>query len=784
MIAQGPQHRLVGTSIARREDGRLLRGDGRFVADLVDRSTLHMAVLRSSESAGRVVELDTAAAEALPGVHGVWSGSELNRHLRPIAALTVPHPDFKIAFNLWAATLGITVCADEYVHYAGEPVAVIVASTRAVAEDGLELVRVAYEPAGAVTDTRAALAADSPLVHRDTERGNLAAELFAEFGDVDQARAAAAVTVSETYRVGRHGAVPIECRGVVAEWDETTGVTRVWTSTQVPQLVRRAISGSTGWPPSAVRVTVPDVGGGFGTKANVYPEEIICPYLARQLGRRIAWIEDRAEHLVAAAQGRDQLLQAALSVDSDGILLGLDVDYIVDIGANSLWTSGMVGNTALHLMGPYRLPAYRVRGRAAYTNKATTAQYRGAGRPEACFALERSIDAAADRLGIHRVEIRRRNILTAPDLPYPRPLPYRDGVPMSYDGGDYLACLDLAVDLLAARRAATVDCGGAEETVGTGVAAYLEATGRGPNESARVRLTRDGRFQVATGAASAGQSHETTLVQVAGDALGVGIDRVALLPSDTDNVDNGVGTFASRTAVVAGNAVRVAATQLRRRAVVLSAKLLEADEADIRLSDEGCSLPGREIVTWAALSGALAPGGALEGEGPLDVQAQFTPETVTWTMGVHAAAVAVNHETGGVRVLDYIVVHEGGVEINPDVVAGQIQGGVAQGIGGALLENFGYGADGQPQTSTLVDYKLPETTDIPTALVVPLHTDRVNNELGVKGVGESGTIAAYAVLASAIENATGELHGRITVSPITPHDVISLIDGDFGVEEA
>lgn len=767
----------VGESMDRREDGRLLSGHGRFVADMVDRSTLHAAVVRSSSAAARVRSVQADEARMLPGVVGVFTGAQLTEHLGPLTELHRPDPTFAREFQFWSSSVPIPVCATSRVLYVGEPLAIVVAETRAIAEDGAELVNVDYDPVSPVTSASEALRDGAPKVHDGSGRGNLAAELHAEFGDMESARSTAAVVVDDTYSVGRHGALPIECRGVVAEWDARERRVHVWTSTQVPHLVRDAICSSTGWSPLEVRVAVPDVGGGFGCKANVYPEEILIPYLAKSLGRRLAWIEDRSEHLVATAQGRDQTLQASLMVSADGLLLGLEVDYLVDIGANSLWTAGIIANTALHLMGPYRLPAYRVTGRAVYTNKTVVAQYRGAGRPEACFALERSLDQAADRLGIDRTEIRRRNLLTGEDLPYARPLPYRDGVYIRYDGGSYLRCLEAVVEALPPSAVEEMRNRHPELSVGWGIADYLEATGRGPNEAARLRLMPDGKLELGTGAASAGQAHETTLVQVAADAVGVDLRNIVWHPSDTDWIPEGIGTFASRSAVVAGNATHEAGRQLRTRAVRLAARVLRADPQAVTVSGDGLSF-GDRAISWKELAHAAELGGECVDEEGFDVHVVFSPDTVTWTMGAHAAIVGVDENTGIIRVLRYAVAHEGGVEINPMVVEGQIRGGVAQGIGGALLECFAYDGNGQPLSATLAEYLIPESSDVPRVGVVALQTKAASNPLGVKGVGESGTIAVYATLASAIEDALPTRRGALKSTPITPSEVVGILPDD------
>ena len=741
----------VGRPLIRREDARFLAGSGRFVADLADPAALHAVFVRSTQARARLLKIEVEDACRQAGVIAVFIGSDLAEDTGPLPTLHEPHPGFASATDFRLVDGGLPCLAEEIVHYVGQPLAVVIAQSRHLAEDAAELVDVRYEDLPAVTDAVAALAEDAPSVYEHLN-SNEAGRIGYALGDVDAARAGADLVVTGTYRMGRHGAVPLECRGVYADVDHRRDRVEVWTSTQIPHLVRNALCAVTGWPMDQVRVAAPDVGGGFGTKANVYAEEIVIPVLAKRLGRAVCWVEDRAEHFTSAAQGRDQVHQTRLATDAAGHILAWEDDFVVDVGAASLWTAGILANTAVHLHGPYRMPNVRVRGRAAFTNKTIVAQYRGAGRPEACFALERALDDAAGRLGISRQEIRRRNLLTADELPYPVELPYRDGVPIEFDGGDYRACFEACLNLLPFSELAELRAKHPQLAIGYGTANYLEATGRGPYETGRVRLTGAGRFEVAAGSASAGQGHQTTLAQVAADALGVAPDAITVLNGDTDAVADGVGTFASRSAVLAGNAVDQACRQLVSRAAELAAQL-----------------PGRDTAggppPWAELAEALAPTGVFADAQPLDVTARYRPPTVTWTMGAHAAVVGVDRDTGICTVLRYAVAHEGGTELNPMIVEGQIIGGVAQGVGGALLEDFRYTAEGQPLTGSLADYLLPETTDLPPVRVAARHTHTERNPLGVRGAGESGTIAAYAAIAAAIEDATG---AHVTSTPISP----------------
>ncbi|ABK74659.1 xanthine dehydrogenase family protein molybdopterin-binding subunit [Mycolicibacterium smegmatis] len=763
---------LIGSSVRRREDDRMLGGRGHFVADL-SAGAHHVVFLRSTEPHADITRIDTAAATRMPGVIGVFTADDLGMAGACIPSLTTPDESFTAATSLKLAEQRLPVIASDRVYFVGQPVAAVIAEDRYRAEDAAEAIEVDYVSRPAVADPAEALQPRSPVLfdHLDS---NAAARIHFAFGDPESAFTRAAAVVSGTYRMNRHGAVPLECRGVIADFDVRRQRVEITTSTQVPHMVRNAICAVTGWSQADVVVSVPDVGGGFGTKANVYAEEILLARLARETRRRLIWVEDRQEHLVASAQGRDQIHHTRLAVDEQGRILAWADDFVVDIGAGSLWVAGIVANTAIHLLGPYRVPAAEISGRAALTNKTLVAQYRGAGRPEATFALERSLDAAARELGLSGVEIRRRNLLTSDDLPYPRPIPYRDGVPIEYDGGDYRACLESVLEALPRDEIARCAAEHPQYRIGYGLSSYLEATGRGPHETARIRLSPDGRFEVTAGAASAGQGHETVFAQVAAEALAVPMEQVIYTPGDTEWLPEGVGTFASRSAVLAGSAVHRAARELVGSAIDRVARLIGADPDDVQYRDGCFSVGGRPALDWADLVRAAGVGGALETGGMLDVSAVHRVSTVTWTMGVHAAIVGVHRRTGIVKVLRYAVSHEGGREINPQIVEGQIIGGVAQGIGGTLFERWAYSEAGQPQSTTFAAYHLPLTTDVPRVRVRHLHVDTPANPLGVRGVGESGTIAVYAAVASAVDDA---LDGRVHIdtTPIATGDLCRVL---------
>lgn len=565
----------------------------------------------------------------------------------------------------------------------------------------------------------------------------------------------------------------MEGRGALAEPDASTGRLTLWTSTQVPQRVRRSVSGILGWPDDKLHVITPDVGGGFGMKANVAAEEALVAFAADRLGRPVRWIADRAEDLTAAAQARDQVHEVELSVDDEGRILSFKDDFLVDLGAFSSRAIGIIANSALHAFGPYRMPHIDVTGRAIVTNKPPSAQYRGAGRPEVCFALERALDLAAAELGLDSFEIRRRNLVQPNEMPYPQGVPQRDGVPISYDASDYPAVLEHAIELAEPdgwpelRRQAAAR----GERFGVGCAAYTEATGRGPSEGARVSIDSDGSVRVVTGAASAGQGHATTLAKVCAAVLDIPVEQISVIGGDTDLMPNGVGTFASRTAVVAGNAVHQASLQVREQMIGAAADLLRLPPTELRWQSGGALAPdGRSLSMEALTEAYLDRSRSAPHESPALFEAEFhfRPETVTWTMGMHVAAVAVDPDTGSVTILKYVSVHDGGPSLDETIVDAQMQGGITQGISGALLEEAAFSEDGQPVAITMADYLIAGSTEAPDIGLGHVFA-RGSNPLGIKGVGESGCVPAAAALANAISQAIGG--ARLDSTPLSPNVV-------------
>lgn len=773
--APAGQEPYVGRGVERNDIGSLLDGSGAFVADLRPGAGLHAAFVRSSVASAWLRGVDVSAAATMPGVVRVLTGAELARHVQPMRppANSTSQDRFRAFYDLVSHPRSVPCLAVDEVRYVGEPIAVVVAADRYLAEDAAHAVVVDYDVREAVTDLSRALTAESPVVHRDLE-DNTAVRLCLAKGQIPE-DVHDLVVIEEEFRVARQAGLSMEGRGVLAvpEGERIT----VWSSTQVPFIVRQLLCAATGWDPQTVRVRTPEVGGGFGPKASVYPEEIVVPWLARELGQPVTWIEDRYENLTTATQARDNIHRTRLVVDRDGRIVSWEDDYLVDLGVHNLWMVGVVGNTAMHLLGAYRIPNIRVTGTGVFSNKTPTSQYRGAGRPEASFVLERSIDLAAEQLGIQPAKLRELNILGPDDLPHAQGVPYRDGVDIVYDGKDYGRVLETALDLVPEREVAALRAEAAEhERVGFGVGVYMEATARGPAEpeSARVRLRRDGRLEVATGTGPSGQAHKTVFAQIAADTARVAYDDVLVTTGDTDLVPQGLGSFASRGAVVAGSAVHYATEQVVAAALDALRRALGHDAVEHIAG--GFSAPGSDrVLTWAAAAELLATGGAAA-DPVVDEVHTYAPPTVTWTMGVHTVAVAVDTETGQVRVLRYGVAHETGPSINPRVVDGQIRGGVAQGIGGALLEQVQHDSAGQPLSATLADYLVPETSDVPDIRLAHLDEPSRLNPLGIKGVGESGIIASSAAIAGAVDDALTEFGVHVTGTPMTSDYLLELIE--------
>jgi aerobic carbon-monoxide dehydrogenase large subunit len=766
---------IVGQPVKRIEDERLLMGRGKFVDDLRLSGTLHAAILRSPEAHARIRSIDVTAAAALDGVTAVVTAADAPE-LRRSMPLFVPHDQLRPAM--------FSPLAEAIVRFVGEPVAVVLATSRYLAEDALDLIDVDYEPLDPVVEVHAALDDRSPLVH-ERLGSNLAARLDYRIGVADAAMATADEVFRASLSIGRCSGHPMETRGLIATHEPVSGQLTVWDSTQTPHLAQRGICEMLGMRLENVRVIAPDVGGGFGPKGILYPEEILVPYLARRFGRPVKWIEDRREHFLSGFQEREQVHEAEIGLTHDGRIVAIRDVYFADQGAYTPWGIVVPMLTTIAMPGPYRVPNLRNEINVVYTNKVPMAPYRGAGRPQAVFVMERLLEIAARGLGLDPAELRRRNMIEANEFPYDVGMRGRDGTSVVYDSGDYHACLDRALELADydAFRAQQRDAASSGRHLGIGIASYVEATGLGPYEGAVVRVEPDGGVTVATGTGSHGQGHATVFAQIAADALSVDYRSVRVTTGDTGAIPFGIGTFASRSSVVAGNATRVAAGEVADQIKAVAATLLEAAPGDLELRDGNAQVAGSPdrsipIAEIARAAYGPVPGATMSGEirPILEATHYFKPEGPTYANGTHIATVEVIPDTGEVRVLRYVIVHDCGRLLNPLLVDGQIIGGLAQGIGNALFEELVYDEYGQPLTTSFVDYVLPSATEMPAEVRLEhLESPSPRNPLGIKGAGEAGTIPAPAVIANAVEDALRSYGVRIERTPIHPSHLSSLL---------
>ncbi len=773
--------KLFGASVPRREDPRLLRGEGRFVDDIKLPGMLHAAFVRSPHAHAAISAIRTEGATGRPGVARVLTFADLERWMKPLPLFGAIPPGLAARVDVTMKQVAQFAMARDRVRHVGEIVAMVVAESRALAEDAAELVEVDYEPLPAVVDMLAGAEAGAPLIHPEWGN-NVALRFKTGFGDAAAALASADVSVRERFYVQRYVGMPMETRGAVAQWDARDGSLTTWNGTQVVHFVQQGLVAALGLPAHKVRVIAPDVGGGFGTKATGYPEDLLVPAAAIVCRRPVKWTEDRREHMMAAAHARHQVHDIEIGVSREGKMLVVRDRIWVDLGAYNSWGIVLPYNTVAHLLGPHRVPALDVECHAVVTNKTPNAPYRGAGRPETVYAMDRIVDCLARELRMDPAELRRRNYLSAADLPYELDIPYRDGNRLVYDSGDFLANLDAALDaidydLLRAEQAAARSERGIYR--GIGISGYVEGTAIGPYEGATVRMDASGRAVVATGACSQGQGHETSFAQVAADALGIPLDWVTVVGGDTAAIPFGIGTFASRSAVNAGSSIVVAAGKVREKLAAAAAALLEAAPSDIEIEDGMAFVRGAPAssVTLERVVRSALPTFAKPGAVTADFEATVYHHqpTVTYTSAVHIAHVEVDAETGAVRLLRYMVAHDCGRLINPMIVEGQIHGGVAQGIGGGLLEEMVYDEQGQLLTGTFMDYLVPTAMELPPIETVHLEYPSPRNPLGVKGIGEGGAISPPAAIANAVEDALAPLGVRVTRAPLGPDTVRSLI---------
>ncbi len=781
--------RYVGRSVPRKEDERLLSGAGMFVADIVLPRMLHVAFVRSPVAHGRIKSIDTAQARRAPGVVEVLTGEDIRPFLKPVPGMqNRPPKRWREAVEHDINIPDQPILATGKVRYAGEALAVIAAETRYLAEDAAELIDVDIEPLQPVAGIDEALATTSSRVH-DELKSNVVAKLTVRKGDAEAALASAPRKIRHVFYNHRYLAMPIECRGVVAQYEKHVDSMTVWSSTQVVHWVRREIAARLGLPEARVRCIAPDVGGGFGVKGHVYPEDVLISFLARRLGRPVKWTEDRYEHLLNSTHARDDRHDVEVGFDADGRITAIRDRFVKDSGAYTPVGVGAPSNTIAHMLGPYHVPNYEATATIVVTNKTPNAPYRGSGRPEGVFVTERLMDLVARELGLDPVEVRLRNMVPPEKMPYSVGIPYRDGVPVVYDGGDYPGALRKAVDALgglAQIRERQREAWKQGRYLGLGVGCYVEGTGAGPFEGATVRIDPSGTVFVATGACAQGQGHQTVFAQVAADEWGVTPDNVSVSISDTGTIALGYGTIASRSAVNSSSAIRMASATLRRKVLALAGHILECSAEDLELRDGRVAVKGvpKLSLSLAEIAQAARPG--WDGGRPSDMSAglevteYFEPPTVTWAYASHAALVEIDVATGAPRILKYVVVHDAGVLINPRLADGQIIGGVCQGIGGGLLEEVVYDENAQLLTGSLMDYLIPSASEMPPVELVHLETPSPLNELGVKGLGEGGAIAPPVVIANAVCDALRPVGFEVFSTPVHRSKIIRALNGRSG----
>jgi carbon-monoxide dehydrogenase large subunit len=744
---------------------------------------VHVAVVRSPYPHARIRRIDASEALALPGVIAFYDAAAIAGKVRAF-----PEPYLKELSPVMFERAGLQIesgpmspLPDERVMWVGQPVAVIVAEDRYVAEDALELVDVEYDPLPVVTGHGAALAPESPVLH-DSLGHNAEHRFSVMTGDVEGAFARAPHTLSARVSMGRQIGNPMETRGLVAVYDESQEKFTVWAPTNRPFLLRSLITETLDLPTENVRVVAPDIGGCFG--GGIFPEEALIPFLARELRRPVKWVEDRVENLQNTRHGRDQVHDVEIAFDQEGRILALRDDFTVDVGAYNNYAITISYNVAAHFRGQFKIDNFSISCAAVYSNKAPSAPVRGAGRPEAVFVMDRMVDMIADELGLDPISVRLLNLIPAEEMPYDMDMPYRDGVPIVYDRGDFPAQLKQALKAIDydGWKARAKNESTSTRRIGIGISSFMEGSGVGPFEGAIVRIDKTGHVNVYTGANSHGQGLATSLSQVSADQLGVEPADVTVWPCDTGSIPYGVGTFASRSAITAGNAVAMASARLREKLLAVAGEMLEVDPTDLILENGRVTVSGaaERTVSFGEVSIAAGPGKNSRvphgGEPGLEAQFYYVPPTVTWASGTHAVVVEVDEETGLFRLLDYVSVDECGQMLNPMIVEGQVHGGIAHGIGNGMLENALYDEEGQFLTATYMDYLMPTSADVPPIRVEHQEFPTDLNPLGVKGAGEGGAASPPAAIANAVVDAFRPLKLRITTAPLTPEIVLAAIE--------
>ena len=776
--------KLVGQRVKRREDPRLIQGRGTYVDDVKIAGMRHLAFKRSDVAHGRIRSIDTRAAEALDGVEAVFTGAQIARFLAPMPIGTpFPSPEHRAV-------------AVDVVRFVGDPVAVVVACDRYVARDAADAVAVDYEPLPAVVDPETAMTGEPALLHAGFPNNVALGPLPAGTGvgrkgavddtAVDAAFEAADVVIAQRMVNQRLAPSSIEARGVVAHYEPGREALTIWSSSQNPHILRTFVAQMLGLGQDRVRAIAPEVGGGFGAKINVYGEEYVAAALSKRLGLPLKWIEDRSEAFLATVHGRGLTADVELAATRAGRVLGLRMRIVADVGAyNMLLTAGVPTNSMTMANATYAFPAVRATLTEVFTNKTPTDAYRGAGRPEAAYFVERAMDMLARELAMDPAELRRKNFIR------PDQFPYKTEMGAVYDSGDYEKALDHALRvagwerLRRARDAARAD----GRLVGLGLSMYVEICGMGPSSSlppggwehSQVTVERDGRISATTGASPHGQGNETTFAQMLADQFGVPLEHVTIHHGDTAVVKQGIGTFGSRSQAVGGAALHEAGAKVKAKMAKFAAALLEAHESDLVFENGTIAVRGApasarpfaEVAAWAyrplRLPEGLTPG--------LSDEAFFEPRNNTYPFGCHVAMLEIDRETGEPRLLKMVAVDDAGHLVNPLIVEGQIHGGLAQGIGQALIEEVAYGPDGQPLTASFMDYALPRASDFPRFELDNTVTPTPVNPLGAKGVGEAGTIGSTPCIVNAAVDALSGFGVRHLDMLLRPEKLWRIIHG-------
>ncbi len=797
-------NKYVGQRVKRTEDPRLIKGLAHYVDDIGLPGTLHVAFVRSVFAHAKITGIDTSAALATPGVVAVYTGADVNDKVGPVPCAGAL-PDLKVPDH--------RVLAKDKVYFMGHPIAAVVARDRYVARDAAELVVVDYEELPVVTDVEEA-AKGGPVIH-DAYSDNIAYRLTSGEGDIDAAFAAADRTVKQRVLHRRLAPIAMEPRGVLARYYPGEQELTLWSSTQIPHLMRTQVAIMIGIPENKLRVITPEVGGGFGSKLNVYAEEALLGWISMQLAKPVKWIEARRENIQATIHGRGQVGDVEIAFKNDGTLTGLRYTIFADLGAyHQLLTPAIPTLTGLMLSGAYKIPAIQMNITACFTNKMATDAYRGAGRPEATYIVERALDLVAADLGMDPAEVRRKNFPAADEFPF------HTATGLDYDSGDYEAALNKAQQIAGYAKLREDQKKARDEgrLIGIGISTYVEICALGPSqampaggwESATVRIEPTGKVTVLTGASPHGQGQETSFAQIAADELGVSIDDVTVIHGDTGVVQYGIGTFGSRATAVGGTAVFIAIQKLKEKADKIAAHMLQADAT--RLAFEGgkyslkqaaaaatggssdpvvpvgeapaAALPEPQIdgksgvtIQEIALAAHIAKNLPPDTEPGLSATYFFEPKNFTFPFGTHIAVVEIDRETGDIKFLRYVAVDDCGKVINPLLVDGQIHGGIVQSIGQALYEEVVYNEDGQLVSGTLMDYAIPRASNIPNFELDRTETPSPVNPLGVKGVGEAGTIGATPAIVGAVVDALAPFGVKHLDMPIKPENVWRIING-------